>query len=66
MNAAEKLLPFAAFKRLIGCLSYTQTDSVMQEKALRLAEQIAASVPCCLLRCTPDSGAVAALRKAIY
>lgn len=65
LNAAEPLLPFAAFKLLIGCLSYTQTDAVMQEKALRLAEQIAAAVPCYSLRCTPDARAVAALKEAI-
>ena len=64
-NEAVRLTPFDAFKRLIGCLSYTEPDAAAQERAFRLAEETANTVPCFLLRCTKDEEAVEALELKI-
>ena len=64
-DEATELPPFEAFKRLIGCLSYTGCDAAMQEQAFRLAEAIVNAAPCFILKCTKDEGAVEALEKAL-
>ena len=64
-NNVASLSPMEAFKLLIGCFSYTESDPAMQEKAVTLAERIAENVPCFRLECLPDETAVTALAAAI-
>ena len=64
-NLVTALSPFESFKRLIGCFSYTQADSAMQERAVRLAERVAESCPCLRLVCRPDAEAVETLARAL-
>ena len=63
-NAAARLPAAEAFRRLLGCLSYTRAAPAA-EKAVSLAERLAVACPCFLLRCRPDEGAVTALADAI-
>lgn len=64
-NEVVELSSFACFKRLIGCLSYTETDRAAQNNALDAAERIAGRVPGFLLRCRPDEEAVKTLARAL-
>ena len=64
-NSVSVLSPMEAFKLLIGCFSYTESDPTMQEKAVTLAERIAENVPCYRLECLPDETAVTALTEAL-
>lgn len=64
-NSVSPLAPMEAFKLLIGCFSYTESDPAMQEKAVILAERIAENAPCLRLECLPDETAVTALSAAL-
>ena len=64
-NEIFSLPPFEAFKRLIGCFSYTQADPAKQERAVRMAERIATGCPCLRLVCRPDAGAVEVTANAL-
>ena len=64
-NEVVGLPPFEIFKRLIGCLSYTETDPVAQSSGIDAAERIAGRVPGFLLRCRPDEDAVETLARAL-
>ncbi len=64
-NSVSLLSPMEAFKLLIGCFSYTESDPAMQEKAVILAERIAENVPCLKLECLPDVTAVTVLAEAL-
>ncbi len=52
-----------AFKRLIGCVSYSQADPAARELALDITERIVSSCRCMRLGCLPDAGAVETLEK---
>ena len=62
-NSARLLTGFEAFKRLIGCVSYTEDDPAAAALAVDMTGRIASSVPCVLLRCTPDERSVQTLRR---
>ena len=64
-NTILRLSAFDAFKRLIGCISYTRCDAALSAAALRAAENAAAGIPCYLFRCTKDYRAVDALAQAL-
>ena len=60
-NAAVPLSAAQSFRRLIGCLSYTETDPVAQARAVRFAERLATECCCFRLLCRPDADAVRTL-----
>ena len=64
-NEVTPLPAFESFKRIIGCLSYTETDPQVRDNALGMAERIARGCLCLRLVCRPDAGAVDALSRAL-
>ena len=62
-NDVAPLSAMDAFKRLIGCVSYTQADPAARDMALTLTERIASGCRCLLLTCRPEEGAVEALAR---
>ena len=64
-NRVAPLSPVEAFKRLLGCLSYTQTDAASQALAIAFAERLALECRCYALVCRKDAGAVQTLADAL-
>ena len=64
-NLAEPLPAMDAFKRLIGCVSYTQADPAVRDRALELTERAAAGCRCFRLVCRPEPAAVETLARAL-
>ena len=65
-NAVFQLPAIDAFKRIIGCITYSEDDPAVQERAIRFAEQLAMKSRCLRLVCTPDPAAVQTLEKVLY
>lgn len=64
-NVAAPLPSAAAFKRLLGCLSYTEADPAAQARAVAFAEKLALECRCLSLVCRPDAGAVHTLARTL-
>ena len=54
-----------AFKRLIGCVSYTQADAAVRDRVLAMTERAAAGCRCLRLVCRPEEAAVETLARAL-
>ena len=64
-NGVAPLSGADAFKRLLGCLSYTKTDAAVQARAIAFAERLAMDCRCLSLSCRKDAGAVETLADAL-
>lgn len=64
-NLAEPLPAMEAFKRLIGCVSYTQADAAVRDRVLAMTERAAAGCRCLRLVCRPEEAAVETLARAL-
>ena len=63
--AVTPLSGMEAFKRLIGCVSYTHADPAVRDRALQLTERVAEACRCLLLVCRPEEESVEILAVAL-